>query len=237
MRRAKLASRTPSLSAISVTQRYLLRAAHVNGSPDLPGRTLREATQLFSIDRVLETTYAIIDQPIAKKLLFQKFTAHHILRQYETKPMVMAFTGTKGHGKTELAKQLGMLLDCKYHYVNCREMITEMELLGPRPFSPESGKASPLDRFPHVNEGKRCIVFLDEFGLSYEEIRTVLLPLLDKGKYNERTRCRELSPGLNTIWIMATRAPSRLSQDLFRSSRSRGTIFSTRHHSRIFVPN
>jgi ATP-dependent Clp protease ATP-binding subunit ClpA len=46
---------------------------------------------------------------------------------------------------------------------------------------------------------------LDEFDESNEEIRTALLPLLDKGKYNEPTRGRELSPGLNTIWIMAMR--------------------------------
>ncbi|KAK3708412.1 hypothetical protein LTR37_011508 [Vermiconidia calcicola] len=98
------------------------------------------------------------------------------------KPLLLAFAGLSGHGKTELAKQMGSVAG----YV-----------------AQEDG--SPLNNFLEAQNGQRCVVFLDEFDKTENKVRESLLKVMDTGMYRGRrpqgqevdaSRCRILASNL-----------------------------------------
>ena len=50
--------------------------------------------------------------------------------ELSSKPLVLLFSGTPGHGKTEMAKQLASLLACPFHKVDCRNHANPWEMFG-----------------------------------------------------------------------------------------------------------
>jgi ATP-dependent Clp protease ATP-binding subunit ClpA len=87
------------------------------------------------------------------------------------KPVVMAFPGPDGHGKTELALKLDDLLFAKHILVDAAQLKNRSDLLGPSMGYHGSGKGPVLNNFIAENNGKRAIVFLDEFDKTTQEIR------------------------------------------------------------------
>jgi ATP-dependent Clp protease ATP-binding subunit ClpA len=86
------------------------------------------------------------------------------------KPLVLLFAGSSGHGKTELARNLGRLLGLDFQAVNCTNLKWESD-----PFGPQA---------PYVanQDAQRRIVFLDEFEKTEDEVRKILLVPFDNGK-------------------------------------------------------
>lgn len=107
----------------------------------------------------------------------------HLLENKEKnrKPLVLAFAGPSGHGKTELAKQLGRLLSLDTATADLTTVENERELFGARSFYQGSNKGTDLNNFLTINEGKPSIVFLDEFEKTSEKIRNALLIPFDEG--------------------------------------------------------
>ena len=69
------------------------------------------------------------------------------------------FTGPSGHGKTELAKQMGELLSLPFLKVDCTGLKFESDLFGPR--APYAGHqdGSQLNNFLSVSVVTRYIPF------------------------------------------------------------------------------
>jgi ATP-dependent Clp protease ATP-binding subunit ClpA len=90
--------------------------------------------------------------------------------------------GPSGHGKTELARRLGALLSLQLHVSDCTIASRENELFGPKKPYVGADEGFPLNNFLAANNGKKCIVFLDEFEKTTADIWNALLIPFDRGK-------------------------------------------------------
>uniref|UniRef100_A0A8H7N4B2 AAA+ ATPase domain-containing protein n=1 Tax=Bionectria ochroleuca TaxID=29856 RepID=A0A8H7N4B2_BIOOC len=188
------------LSKANITQRYYLdRAAKTKP----PSEKRRQVARLRNCERLLGIPYFIIGQPIATDFLIRRLVAYLTLPS--KRPLVLCFAGPSGHGKTELARQLGMLLSLSLEVVDCTVMNREIELWGPRAPYSGSENGSPLNNFLAAHSGRRCIVFMDEFEKTTREIHQSLLVPWDNGEYRDRRNNNRIDCS-NTIWIMATNA-------------------------------
>ena len=190
--------------AINVTQRYLLHIAHANDSPNSPSGWARKVARICGYTGVLELTYAIVGQPLAKKVLTRYLSTYYLLGKLEPKPLLFAFTGLEHHGKSALAKQLAVLLNCEYHYVDREGLATQSQLFGPLPASLRSGKAGSLNNLLFQNEGKRSVIYLDHFELDSKAVCYAIGSLLDYGVHTGPETRRETRPSMETIWILGT---------------------------------
>lgn len=161
---------------INLTHRYFLEKS-TKLKP--PSTKRRQIARLRNCQGLLGIPYFLIGQSVATELLIQRLLIHTMLPA--KKPLVLCFTGPSGHGKTELARQLGHLLSLDLEVVDCTTFTHEMELFGPR--RPYSGyeKGSAVNNFLVGHSGKRCIVFLDEFEKTTKEIHSSLLLPFDNG--------------------------------------------------------
>lgn len=77
---------------------------------------------------------------------------------------------------------MGELLNLEICCVDCTEMKHETDLFGPK--MPYLGYelGSPLNNFLTRNNGKRCIVFLDELEKTTREVQNALLVPFSEGK-------------------------------------------------------
>ncbi|CAA9959552.1 hypothetical protein HRS9139_01086 [Pyrenophora teres f. teres] len=98
-----------------------------------PRRSSEREVQLHELLEVTDLgklPYRIIGQlPVLKTLqviVFNQMSSN----ADGSDPLVMVFAGAPGHGKTELAQQLGDLLRLKHVTVACSQMETDTELLG-----------------------------------------------------------------------------------------------------------
>ncbi|KAK8075355.1 hypothetical protein PG997_010018 [Apiospora hydei] len=184
----------------SFTTRY-----HLHLSSLLKGHTgaQRQVVQMRNSEDILGIPYFLIGQTTASAILVK--TMLRYLAMPTKRPIAMMFAGPSGHGKTELAKRFGDLLNLPFHSVDCTSMKHTSDLFGAR--APYHGhqEGSPLNNFLARNNGTRGIVFLDEFEKAGKDIRQALLIPLQDGTYQDR---RDLSPvdcG-KTVWIFATNA-------------------------------
>ena len=100
-------------------------------------------------------------------------------------PLVLAFAGLSGHGKTELASQLGDLLRSPFIDIDCAQTDTVFTLLGPTAGYQDHDTGSPLNNFLAESANRRGVVFLDEYDKTQPEVRDALLKVMDNGKlYN-----------------------------------------------------
>jgi ATP-dependent Clp protease ATP-binding subunit ClpA len=98
-------------------------------------------------------------------------------------PYSNKFLGPSGHGKTELAKRMGELLSLELECIDCTELRHETDLFGPK--KPYIGHelGSPLNNFLTRLNGRRSIVFLDEFEKTTKDVRNSLLIPFDEGMH------------------------------------------------------
>ncbi|KAL7925147.1 P-loop containing nucleoside triphosphate hydrolase protein [Trichoderma austrokoningii] len=185
---------------VNLTHRYFLEKS-TNLKP--PSAKRRQIARLRQCQGLLGIPYFLIGQSVATELLIQRLLIHMMLPA--KKPLVLCFAGPSGHGKTELARQLGHLLSLDLEVVDCTTFTHEMELFGPR--RPYHGyeKGSAVNNFLVGHSGKRCIVFLDEFEKTTKEIHSSLLLPFDNGEYQDRRNGDKINCS-KTIWILATNA-------------------------------
>lgn len=100
---------------------------------------------------------------------------------HRKRPLVLAFAGLSGHGKTALANSLGYLLNTEICNVEMSKMHSALSLLGAAAPYSGSGSGSPLNNYLASHEGKRCVVFLDESDKTEQPVRESLLTILDSG--------------------------------------------------------
>lgn len=97
------------------------------------------------------------------------------------RPLVLTFAGLSGHGKTELATSLGTLLGTDMCSIDMSKIETPMSFFGAAaPYDGHRG-GSPLNNYLSGHTAERCVVFLDEFDKTRQEVRQSLLTILDTG--------------------------------------------------------
>ena len=164
----------------------------------------RQIARHFGVTGVLELTYAIVGQPLAKRFLSNYLLEYIACCTEESKPVTFAFTGVRRHGKSGLARKLAGLLNCEYHYVDCEDLSTQSQMFGPIPNFRGSGKAGSLNNFLFQNEGKRCLIYLEYFEIASEEVYHAVGALLDDGVHIDFETRKETKPSMKTIWVLAT---------------------------------
>ncbi|EAA33255.2 hypothetical protein GE21DRAFT_6346 [Neurospora crassa] len=124
--------------------------------------------------------------------------------EQKSKPVVLLFAGPSGHGKTEFARSLGKLSSRDLETVDCTSMRYKTDLWGP--FHPFQGweNGSALSNFLENHTSQECIVFLDEFEKTKEEVRESLLKPFDEGTVPSRKNPQVKFDCSKTTWILAT---------------------------------
>lgn len=168
-------------AALNLSQRYFLDKSTKVVKPSSREKQL---TGRRNANALLGIPYFLIGQNPAAALLKDHLLAYMLedKQNKHPKPLVLIFAGPSGHGRVELAKQLGHLLSLDTSIVDCTVFCHERELFGGR--APWRGyeKGSMLNNFLAKHDGKSSIVFLDEFKKTSTDIRNALLIPFEDGK-------------------------------------------------------
>lgn len=133
----------------------------------------KKFTSLFQVP------YVVIGQELAAQMVVRCIFGYIAIDKRA--PLVLAFAGLSGHGKTELASQMGHLLSAGFLDIDCTQQTSVYTLIG-APFPDQSYQdGAPLNNFLARNAGKRCIVFLDEYDKTEKKVRDALLKTMDTG--------------------------------------------------------
>ncbi|KAG6906517.1 hypothetical protein DXG01_013482 [Tephrocybe rancida] len=153
--------------------------------------------------------YELIGQDRALEQLFKDLSMHS--RQLSVTPIVVLLCGPSGHGKSLLARKFGTLLDVPTHTVDMTTIHSAQDLwksYSMSPYDPPSTRS--LAEFLCDNEGKRCVVVLDEIEKTHGEspLWALLMPW-------EHGRCTFEANGRlvdvrNVVWL----GTSNIGQDL-----------------------
>ncbi|KAL7771228.1 hypothetical protein CFE70_001171 [Pyrenophora teres f. teres 0-1] len=183
---------------LNLSQRYYLYLASLRKSP-----TEREVqlAELHKAAGLMKMPYCIVGQLSVLGDL-QKRMLNYIASNTE-EPMVMVFAGPPGHGKTELAMQLGNLLNISSEAISCSQMMSDVELFGSKQGYDRSSEGSPLNNYLAKQSGKYSVVFLDEYDKTTQKVCNTLLTILSEGLYRDR-RTNQKVDCRKTIWILAS---------------------------------
>ncbi|KAI1773378.1 P-loop containing nucleoside triphosphate hydrolase protein [Hypoxylon cercidicola] len=188
-------------NAIDLTTRYYLWQAS-----RLKKRTERmlQIAEAQKMTSLLRLPYYIVGQELSVKLVIETVYAH--MAQHTEKPLVLAFAGLSGHGKTELATQMGSLLSIPTITLDCTHHSDQTSLLGIPPGYVNNHEGTPLNNFLVENRERRCVVFLDEFDKTEIDVQNALLKVMDDGTYRDRRGDWDFSEldCRKVIWILAS---------------------------------
>lgn len=132
------------------------------------------------ITSLFRVPYQIVGQTPAIKLVVENIYSH-IARNTE-KPLVLAFAGLSGHGKTELATRAKELLLLPFVEIDCAQQSTVWDMLGTSGSYRNSEKGTALNNHLSDNSDEQCVVFLDEFDKTDHDVRLALLKVMDTGE-------------------------------------------------------
>lgn len=163
--------------ALFLGHRYDLH--HASRLPRRKARELQTAS-LHNMINLFKVPYYIVGQ-LPSLILAMRRVYTHIANRVP-QPLIVAFAGPSGHGKTELAFWLGGLLNVKHKVIDCSHLDCRGDLLGGSNFYHRSDEGSDFYNFVSKNNGKRAVIVLDEFDKTEKAIRDTLLIVLDKGK-------------------------------------------------------
>lgn len=173
---AGAAVRKKFAESMNLTHRYYLwRASRMKK----PSKRAFQVAKLKKMEELFRVPYFLIGQSIACNRLMARIVTH--VAKPTDKPLVFMFAGPSGHGKTELAQQLGTFLDVPMHITDCASIETKSDMFGPRKPYTDYDKGSPLNNFLAENSGRKCVVLLDEFEKTSAEIRETFLLPFDNG--------------------------------------------------------
>ncbi|KAH0363639.1 P-loop containing nucleoside triphosphate hydrolase protein, partial [Aureobasidium melanogenum] len=196
---AKTEHRIILTETLNLTIRYHLnRASFVK---PVAKRT-RQLARLHGCHRILNLPFHIVGQDYALDVAMLNILQHATNMQ-EKLPLVLAFAGLSGHGKTELATSLGNLLNSDLCNIDMSKIKHSWSLFGGA--APMIGyeKGTILNNYLAAHTGQRCVVFLDEFDKTEQEVRDSLLTLLDSGVGMD-LRSNTVTDVTNSIWILAS---------------------------------
>jgi ATP-dependent Clp protease ATP-binding subunit ClpA len=161
---------------VNLTIRYHLSRASL--TKHVTRRQL-QLTRLLGCPRILHLPFHIVGQDHTLEIVMNKILAYDAMNR--RRPLVLAFAGLSGHGKTELATSVGNLLDTDMCNIDMSKIQHLMTLLGGAPPFAEYGGGSPLNNYLASHTSQLCVVFLDEFDKTNQELRQSLLTILDSG--------------------------------------------------------
>lgn len=163
---------------LNLTQRYFLaKTATLKRCTE----RAKQVAAAHKVTALLEAPYHLIGQAPATNMVLSRVFGHIAL--CSDTPLVLLYAGPSGHGKTELARQMGTLMSVDTLVVDCTEMRYETDMFGPKHPYAGSAEGSPLNNYLAQQSGVRSIVFLDEFEKTTDNVRRALLLAFDSGKF------------------------------------------------------
>jgi len=176
------------------TRYYITRAV----SPST--RRISQLIQRSFFRPLTRLLYDLVGQDCALEQLFRVLSVHS--KQISVAPIVVLLCGPSGHGKSMLARKFGSLINVPTHTVNMTTLRSAHDLWQCFSMSPyEEPSNVTLAQFLIHNEGKRCIVVLDEIEKTEDQMAlwSLLMPWelgrcsLEAGKRHIDVR--------NVIWL------------------------------------
>lgn len=165
--------------AVNVSHAYFLQRSQKFDA--FPGGLKKQLAIVYGLLDLLTIDHYLVGQEYALKLVKDSVFSHIATNsQY---PLVMAFAGPSGHGKTEMASQMGKLLSLEITIVDCTHMKHDTDLFGSRNGYKRSEEGTQLNNFLAKHNGESAVVFLDEFDKTPQEIRHSLLLICDSGMF------------------------------------------------------
>ncbi|KAI9812719.1 MAG: hypothetical protein M1827_004475 [Pycnora praestabilis] len=183
---------------LNLTQRYFLAKSHQLKPPSSRAKQVAKAHKMTAL---LEAPYHLVGQAPATNMVLGRVFGHIAL--CSDTPLILLYAGPSGHGKTELAKQMGTLMSVETLVVDCTEMRYETDMFGPKHPYAGSTEGTPLNNYLAQKNGIRSIIFLDEFEKTTDNVRRALLLAFDSGYYRDRRNGKELDC-TKTIWVLAS---------------------------------
>ncbi|KAJ7073895.1 P-loop containing nucleoside triphosphate hydrolase protein [Mycena amicta] len=143
--------------------------------------------------------YELVGQDRALEQLFRVLSMHS--QRLAVLPVVVLLCGPSGHGKSLLARRFGALLDVPTHTVNMTTLRASHDLwtafsMG----SYEEPSTCTLAEFLINNEGKRCVVILDEIEKVEEKTLWSLLMPWESGRCSFEANSRHIDVR-NVVWL------------------------------------
>ena len=154
-------------SLLNRGMKYWIKKARRIGIP--PMDELRHMAHLSPMDRIHELDYAVVGEEPAVAVVQEALAARFGNPQGNRgKPLVMLFLGPPGHGKTYFSSNAVQSLvgEDNFLFVPCQSIRDDADLFGSRLGGARSGEYSSdgqLTGWLRHRQGKKCIVFLDEF--------------------------------------------------------------------------
>ncbi|KAF2750946.1 P-loop containing nucleoside triphosphate hydrolase protein, partial [Sporormia fimetaria CBS 119925] len=185
--------------SLNVRHRYLLSLADTVEKTN--PRTL-QVCEAYNMKRITTLPYFLVGQRQAADLVMNSLITH--VSGGRESPMVMAFAGPSGHGKTELARALGKLLSIESLVFDCATFTQQSKFFGPPRGYQGYEEGAPGINFLSENNGRRSLVFMDEFDKTKQELRESLLVTMEKGTLTIHQRTSNNVDCSKTIWVLAT---------------------------------
>ena len=167
--------------SLNLTMRYLLNVASRQGAHN---QKQVQIAKYYNMQRLFTLPSHLIGQQYASKQiltrLWSRYCTTHQINQ--GKSLVFLFCGSYGHGKTELARNFGNLLNVKFKHLDATKWKYEWDVFGSSQGFVNHTEGSALNNFLDDNSGVRSLVFIDEFCRTWNAVYNTFLEVLDTGE-------------------------------------------------------